>query len=167
LKLKLMFVSAVLAAFALIGPGATAGSGDKATGGGQVLLGTGTKLSTIAFTAQQGTTGSLSAKGQVQFIDRTAGAGQGQVRFHGVVNCLEVNDNYATIGGIKKNGTSTVGEFVLRVVDNGQPNQGADLIQFDEATADNRCGDDDADPTLSMGLAHGNAQVRDGDPANP
>ena len=167
MKLKTTLAIAAIAALAMSMGSANAGSGDKATGGGQVLLGSGTKLSTIAFTAQQGTGGSLAAKGQVQFIDRTAGTGQSQVRYHGVVNCLEVEGNYATIGGTKKSGTSSVGNFVLRVVDNGEPNQGNDLIQFDQATEDNRCGDDDSNPTLTMGLAHGNAKVRDGDTTMP
>ena len=157
---------AAVGAAALLVPvsGAVAGNGDKATGGGQVLLGDSGKRSTIAFTAQGTTT---AAKGQVQFIDRSAGTGQSQVKYHGVVDCLEVTENYAVIGGYEK-GTDNLNRFVLRVVDNGQGSAAEnDLIQFDDATEDNRCGDDEEDEAPEFALSRGNAQVRDGDSSNP
>jgi hypothetical protein len=155
---------ALVAALAVAATSANAGNGDKVTGGGQVLLGTSGKGSTIAFTAQGTTT---AAKGQVQFIDRTLGAGKSQTKFHGVVDCVEVTGNYGIIGGYRKGAPAD--RFDLRVVDNGEPNQGNDLIQFDEDGAqDVQCGDDNAEnapPDLQ--LARGNAQVRDGDRTNP
>ena len=170
---KIMTLVAVAAlGVAAIATSAVAGSGDKATGGGQTIIGDSGKGSTIAFTAQRDGTGS-AAKGQVQFIDRSAGA-KNAPRYHGVVDCLEVDGNFAVIGGSKKTGTSTVQRFVLRVVDNGEPNQGQDLIQFNqEDTTDSdgplpfddklACGDGDPDdpPADDFTLARGNAQVRD------
>ena len=145
---------------------ADAGNGDKATGGGQVLIDSGdAKASTIAFTAQ-GTTS--DAKGQVQLVDRSSTTPE--TKYHGVVDCIEVTGKLAVIGGYKKKSgpANTADRFVLRVMDNGEPNQGADMIQFDrESAAPDTCGnnDDNAEPDLT--LARGNAQVRDGDASNP
>ena len=118
MKIKRACAVAAVVALAVPVSSAVAGNGDKATGGGQVLLGGSGKMSTIAFTAQ-GTT--EAAKGQVQFIDRSAGAGQDQVRYHGVVDCIEVTGNTAIIGGYQKKGDANEpgDRFVLRVVDNG------------------------------------------------
>lgn len=163
MKLKVMLVIAALALFAVSVGNAVADNGDKVTGGGQVIFSEGdVKASTIAFTAQ-GTT--ETAKGQIQFINRAEGAGQNQVKYHGVVDCLEVTDNYGVIGGHKRGDEEN--RFVLRVVDNGEPNRGADLIQFDNESEDNACGDDEEDEDPEFALAHGNAQVRDGDSGNP
>ena len=163
MKLRLMFALAGLAALAMTSGTATAGNGDKVTGGGQVIFSEGdVKASTIAFTAQ-GTT--ETAKGQIQFIDRSEGGGRDAVKYHGVVDCLEVTGNYGVLGGYKKRTGGN--RFVLRVVDNGEPNQGADMIQFDNETEDNACGDDEDDSPPEFSLARGNAQVRDGDSSNP
>ncbi|HUR84291.1 MAG TPA: hypothetical protein VMY78_03025, partial [Solirubrobacteraceae bacterium] len=153
MKLKAAVVCGAVVALA-IPVTASAGNGDKATGGGQVLLGDSGKASTIAFTAQ-GTT--ETAKGQVQFIDRSAGAGQNQTKYHGVVDCIEVTGNSAIIGGYRKKGDPNDPEtrFVLRVTDNGEPNQGQDLIQFDnESDAADTCGDDNDDSPPEWALAH-------------
>ena len=158
MKLKIMVAVAGLAAFALSSTPASAGNGDKVTGGGQILVGSNAG-STIAFTAQGTTT---SAKGQVQFIDRSAGKGQNQVKFHGVVDCVEVTGNFAVVGGVTRSGD----DFTLRVEDNGEPNRGADLIQFDR-NGDFQCGDGDEDDPPEFSLGRGNAQVRDGDSSNP
>ena len=166
MKSKLV-VACALALAAVPVASALAGNGDKATGGGQVLLGDSGKASTIAFTAQ-GTT--EAAKGQVQFIDRSAGAGRDQAKYHGVVDCIEVTGKTAIIGGYQKKGDANEegDRFVLRVVDNGEPNQGQDLIQFDnQSTAPDTCGDDDDDEAPEWSLARGNAQVRDGNSSNP
>jgi hypothetical protein len=157
LKLKLMLAIAGVAALAINSGTATAGNGDKVTGGGQILVGENAG-STIAFTAQGTTT---DAKGQVQFIDRTEGP-QGQLKFHGVVDCVEVTDNFAVVGGLTKQGE----DFTLRVVDNGEPNQGMDMVQFDR-DSDFQCGDNKDDDPPSMALGRGNAKVRDGNESNP
>ena len=158
MKIKIVVAIAALAAFAISSVSATAGNGDKATGGGQILVGSNAG-STIAFTAQ-GTT--EAAKGQVQFIDRTVGKGQSQIKYHGVVDCIEVIGNFAVIGGETRNGTP----FTLRVEDNGEPNQGLDMIQF-ETNSEFMCGDEEEDDPPEMSLGRGNAKVRDGDLANP
>ena len=160
MKLKFMLAIAGLAMLAISSGTATAGNGDKVTGGGQILVGSNAG-STIAFTAQ-GTT--ESAKGQVQFIDRSAGKGQSQVKYHGIVDCIEVSGNFAVVGGQTRNGTP----FTLRVVDNGQGGTATenDMVQFD-TNSDFICGDGEEDDEPQMGLGRGNAKVRDGDPANP
>ena len=75
MKFKFMLAIAGLAALAISSGTATAGNGDKITGGGQVLLGTEgdvTRTSTLAYTAQ-GTSEEGGGKGQVQLIDRSQG----------------------------------------------------------------------------------------------
>jgi hypothetical protein len=154
-----MLVGAAAAGLLLLAPlVAIAGDGDKVTGGGQILLSTKGAGNQIAFTAQQ--KGS-EATGQVQTIDRSAGTGRSQVKFHGVVDCVEVNGTMAKVGGHKKGGTQ---RFTLLVQDNGQ---GAaadpDMIAFKKGdAADPTCepGDDDDDGLMALG--RGNAQVRDG-----
>ena len=172
LKLKMTLAIAGLAALAISSGTATAGNGDKITGGGQVVLDTenpGARTSTLAFTAQ-GTDDAGGAKGQVQLIDRQAGTGKSSVRFHGVVTCVETgpgpdDENFGIASGHKRGDDSV--PFVLRVIDNGQPNEGTDLIQFDRGDdANDTCGDDNDDAELSGQVAHGNAKVRDGDTEN-
>jgi hypothetical protein len=163
MKIKRACALAAVLALAVPATAAIAGNGDKATGGGQVFFDSeDTKASTIAFTAQ----GTIAdAKGQIQVIDRSASTER--TKYHGVVDCIEVDGNTAVIGGYRK-GTANADRFTLRVVDNGEPNQGADMIALDDESTDFRCGegdDDDDAPTIS--LAHGNAQVRDGDSSNP
>jgi len=159
LRIKLIVAIAALAALAISSTSATAGNGDKVTGGGQILVGSNAG-STIAFTAQ-GTTD--TAKGQVQFIDRSAGKGQSQVKYHGVVDCVEVTGNFAVVGGLTRNGTP----FTLRVVDNGQGAAAEnDAVQFD-TNSDIQCGDGEEDDAPQMSLGRGNAKVRDGDTSNP
>jgi hypothetical protein len=163
-KLKIMLAMAGLAALAISGS-ATAGNGDKVTGGGQILVGSNAG-STIAFNGQGTTT---DAKGQVQFIDRSGGKGQDQVKHHGVVDCVEVDGPYGILGGFEKvKGKLTANRFTLRVVDGGEPNLGVDMIAYTPENDDFRCGDPNASndqPTTALG--RGNAQVRDGDATNP
>jgi hypothetical protein len=165
MKLRLGLLVTVAAVVAIPASPAAAGNGDKVSGGGTVWFSDDdVKRSTIAFTAQ-GTTS--AAKGQVQFIDRSAGAGRNQVKYHGIVDCLEVTGNYAVAGGYRKGTSPSTDRFVLRVVDNGEPNRGIDMIEFDDETEDNACGDDEEDSDPEFALATGNAQVRDGDSSNP
>jgi hypothetical protein len=165
LKLKLMLAIAGLAALAITSGTATAGNGDKVTGGGQILVGSSGAGSTIAFNGQGTTT---DAKGQIQSIDRSGGKGQ-EVKIHVAVDCVEVDDAYGILGGFqKKNGKLTTDRYTLRVVDGGEPNLGVDMIAFTPENDDARCGDPEADneePEVALG--RGNAQVRDGDPNNP
>jgi hypothetical protein len=138
---------------------ATAGSGtDRATGGGQILVGSQGAGDTIAFTAQ-GTP--EVAKGQLQFVDRTGGTGKGNVRYHGVVDCILVVGNTAEIAGHERD---TGDPFTLRVVDNGEGAKAADpdMIFFDDTADDEPCvQDDNDDDDGSVALARGNAQVYD------
>ena len=138
------------AALAFSGSTAMAGQEDAATGGGQILVGDRGAGDTIAFTAQ-GT--AEAAKGQVQYVDREGGTGQGQTVQHGTVTCIDVQGNVARIAGEWRDG----GTFGLFVEDNGE-GDGTDMIALTPDLAD--CAEDreDDEPT---GLARGNAQVRD------
>ena len=127
---------------------------DRATGGGQILVGSRGAGDTIAFTAQ-GT--EAAGKGQVQVIDRTGGTGQGQVKFHGTVICLNVAGNSAKLAGFTRDG----GTFTLFVVDNGEgANSDRDLITLDRQS-DPTCEFNDDDEDNAVELARGNAQVYD------
>ena len=153
LKIMLAAVAAVALAIPLV---ATAGSGtDRATGGGQVLIGTrGGAGDTIAFTAQDRATN----LGQIQYIDRTA---IGQTRYHGTVLCVDIMGNTALIAGTWRNQGD--GNFNLYVEDN---EQGANALESDmifiEETADNpTCDFDEPDEQDQLALARGNVQVYD------
>ena len=149
---------AAAAATAAIATSALAGSpNDRVTGGGQILLGTTGAGNTIAFTAQ-GTPD--AAKGQVQFIDRSAGTGQDQVRFHGIVDCLDVQGNMAQVYGHNRDDAGDT--FELYVVDNGEGAgaAGADVVAFN-GEPDGGCGSPDSNDEGDVELGRGNAQVYD------
>lgn len=153
---RLLTAAVTVAAGTAVPVTAMAGSSnDRATGGGQVLLGSNAG-NTIAFTARTTEDG---ADGRVTFIDRSAGKGQAQEKFHGIVNCLRVSGNYAEIAGTERD---TGEPFNLRVIDNGE---GAaaddDMIQFDNSSTAPDCSEDDNDDDPQMDLARGNAQVYD------
>ena len=156
MRVRLLMVVVALAVVAA--PiAANAGSpNDRATGGGQTLVDTQGAGNTIAFTAQNTAEG---AKGQVQYIDRTAGTGQAQVKFHGIVTCLRVAGTLAEIGGVERDSGQA---FSLLVQDNGE---GAladdDMIQFSEVDAVDCSDGDDDDDEPDVALARGNAQVYD------
>ena len=135
-------------ALALSGVSAFAGQGDAARGGGQVLMGSGSAGSTIAFTAE-GT--AEAARGQVQYVDRS---GEEQVVQHGTVTCIDVQGNIARVAGTWRDG----GSFGLYVEDNGEGKDATDMVAVTPNLTD--CVEDrgDDEPTA---LARGNAQVRD------
>jgi hypothetical protein len=140
------------AALALSGATAFATQEDAATGGGQILVGTdGGAGDTIAFTAQ-GT--AEAAKGQVQYVDREGGTGQGQTVRHGAVECIDAEGNVARISGTWRDG----GNFGLYVEDNGN-GDGTDIVALTPVNNAN-CADDPEDENRTA-LARGNAQVRD------
>lgn len=137
---------------------AQAGSGtDRATGGGQVLIGTGNAGNTIAFNAH----GGADPKGQLQRIDRSAGKGQDQVRFHGVVDCYrQISANSAEFGGYNRDNETD--RWTAVVTDNGEGANaaGMDMIMFEDAATD-ACQEDDNDDDNAVALARGNVQVYD------
>ena len=155
---------ALVASAVLLLPIAAAQAGapdDRATGGGQVLLGSSGAGNTIAFTAQNVESAGTAARGQVQFVDRSAGPGQEQVKFHGIVTCLRVSGTMAELAGFERN---TGEPFNLRVVDNGEGAgaTGMDMIEFNDDVGDASCDDDDSDDEEpELRLARGNAQVYD------
>jgi hypothetical protein len=140
------------AALALSGATAFATQEDAATGGGQILVGTeGGAGDTIAFTAQ-GTAD--AAKGQVQYVDREGGTGQGQTVAHGTVDCIDAQGSVARIAGTWRDG----GTFGLYVEDNGN-GDGTDIVALTPPN-DTNCADDPEEEKRTA-LARGNAQVRD------
>ena len=160
MKLKIALVVGSIAALAVPFVASAGSPTDRATGGGQVLLGTGAG-NTIAFTAQGTPT---DAKGQVQVIDRSAGTGRNQVKFHGLVECIFVDGDMAEIAGVERDSGAA---FTLRVVDNGEGANasGNDMIFFDDVADDMRCASDGNDgDDMQMALARGNAQVYDAAP---
>ena len=135
---------------------ATADSGFKITGGGQTEVGTTGAGDTIAFTAQGEGDG---VKGQVQYVDRTDGKVVGI--FHGTVTCIQAVDageqGAGTIAGEWRN--QGEGFFQIYLEDNGEPNQGSDLIIVEEAATSPECSDEEPDDDDKSAMARGNVQV--------
>jgi hypothetical protein len=156
----------VAAALVIVVPATVAlgGSGrDRATGGGQILLGKGAG-STITFTAQQIAAGDPAAKGEVQYIDRAAGTGKAQVRQHGDVFCIVTMGNMAEIAYVDKGEDASdpnTDVDQLYVVDNGEPNQGQDIVFIDEDPQTPCEFNDNDDDDGDTALGRGNAQVYD------
>lgn len=154
-KVGVIVVAGALAALAV--PAANAGSDtDRATGGGQILVGTRGAGDTIAFTARGTAT---AAQGQVQYVDRMDGTGRGQTTYHGAVACLDVTGNTAKIAGTWRDG----GNFQLFVEDNGE-GAGAlasDVVVVVSMADEPACDFDEPDEEDQTALARGNAQVYD------
>jgi len=178
-KLKILLAIAGLALFAISSGSATAGNGDKVTGGGQILVGENAGT-TIAFTAQ-GTTS--EAKGQLTVIDRgtfneSAGKGRAQDKFKGIVDCVETGQvdpedpnsaGFGVVSGYER--TDSTNRFLLRVIDNGQGAAAdSDMIDFEEGVTgdadtckpDGEGAEVDDSTDLEFDLGRGNAKVRDG-----
>lgn len=150
-------VAALSSAFLVTGS-ATAGQQDAATGGGQILVGAKGAGDTVAFTAK-GTPD--DARGQVQYVDRTDGTGQGQSVMHGTVDCIQADGNIARISGLWR---AVEGEepqrFYLYVMDSGEGSAAEDDIVAFTQEADGQCADDPSEEQMTS-LGRGNAQVRD------
>ena len=160
MKLRLLVVALAAGSLLALPLVAEAGSGTpRSTGGGQILFSTdGGAGNTIAFNAH----GGAAPKGQLQKIDRSAGNGQAQVKFHGVVDCYRViNANSAEFGGYNRDDTGD--RWTVVVTDNGEGANatGADMIAFED-TAMDMCEQDNNDGNMSMDLGRGNVQVYDG-----
>lgn len=153
-------IPAVVAATAALSLIAAGSPTDRATGGGQVLVGTRGAGDTVAFTAQGSQT---DARGQVQYVDRDGGTGQGQSVYHGEVDCLYVEGNVAIIGGdyAERDGGA---RFELYVVDNGEGAAAdSDVVWIGEPPSDSYCDPEnyEGDDAPDQALARGNAQVHD------
>lgn len=154
--------------------------GLKVTGGGQVIASANTPGpgDTIAFNAQQ--TGAFDnmdiapAKGQLQVVNRTAGTGPDQVKFHGNVTCIrefvdendpgeEDDERFIRFGGFEKvRGQQTPNAFTVDAQDNGEGANApeSDMILFRErGNISNPCDDSEPDTELrDTKLARGNVQ---------
>jgi hypothetical protein len=159
---KLLFVGIAV----LVAVPATAALGetdrDRVTGGGQVLVSSdGGVGDTIAFTAQALVSGEEAARGEVQYVNREGGTGQGQEVLHGRVTCVTAEGTMAKIAGTWNN---DAGDFEILVVDNGE---GAladdDIVTVQPEETSPQCDEDDDDDDGETALARGNAQVHDGD----
>ena len=156
MRLKSAIAIAGLTAMAVPASLALAGDGDKVTGGGQVLVGSRGAGDTIAFTAQQ--TGD-AVKGQVQYVDRTGGTGQGQTTYHGTITCVDAVGSVAQIAGVWRDG----GDFHIYVEDNGEgAGSDNDIVTMTPNAVDPSCEEEPPDEDDQIALARGNAQVRDG-----
>ena len=171
-------VALVLAAAGIVPAGVALAqtSGLKVTGGGQVLTGNGSGAgNTIAFNAQQTApadqnTGEAPARGQLQVINREAGTGQSQERFHGDVTCIREftpqsgpnqGQRFVRFGGFQQvNGSDTATPFTVDVQDNGEPNHGQDMIFFRQRqSGDDPCDTSDQSTDFSnTALARGNVK---------
>ncbi len=153
-------------------------TGLKVTGGGQVIFGdqNGGPGDTIAFNAQQiapapGPMEAADAKGELQVINRVAGTGLQQTRFHGDVTCIrEVTfedeqgneQTYVRFGGFEKvRGKRTTTPFTVDTQDNGEGKDNDDYILFRERPQDaDPCDDEELETELrSTTLARGNVQA--------
>lgn len=154
-RFSVVAVLASLSALILVTLASAGSQTDRATGGGQVLVGTRGAGDTIAFTAQ-GT--AVAARGQVQYVDREGGTGQGQTVYHGVVACVDVEANVAKIAGTWRDG----GPFQLYVEDNGEgANAPDDIVTVISMAPEPTCDFDEPEEEDQTALARGNAQVYD------
>lgn len=148
---KFVLAGITAASAVLVAGVADAGPTPKATGGGQVLVGTKGAGDTIAFTAQ----GTMEdGSGQVQYVDREGGTGNGQETYHGEVSCINVVGNTAYIAGVWRDG----GTFQLYVEDNGE-GAAADSDVVTLIPGESGCDFDEPDDEDKVALARGNAQV--------
>ena len=158
MRAKTCIAVAAIAALAVPVLAHAGGKVDKATGGGQILVANQSAGSTLAFNAK-GT--STSAQGQVQFIDRSAGTGQNQVKHHGTVTCIDAMGNTAKVAGVLRNGDS----FNLYAQDNGEGGGAMDMVWIDTMADTPECNFDTPDMDELEALARGNVQVYDADMA--
>ena len=161
MRLRIALISGLVAALAVAAVSlGYAGSAFKVTGGGQTEVGNTGPGDTIAFTAQN-TGDDDAAKGQVQFVDREDG--KVQEIYHGEVICLRAvsggTDGAARFAGEWRNQGS--GTFEIYVEDNGEPNQGNDLIFIDQVDPPDCVDDEDDNPDDPVALGRGHVQVHE------
>src|SRR3954462_1142458 len=136
------------------GPAQAGAPNGRVTGGGQNPLESMGPGNTIAFEAHQ-VSGS-TATGNVQFIDRMAGTGQNQVKYHGSIECLFFDSsNSAQMYGHDRNGNP----FELFVMDNGEGASGGNDIASFNNDPRGSCSKPDRSDEGSDQLFRGNAQV--------
>ncbi|MDQ3985698.1 MAG: hypothetical protein M3280_04290 [Actinomycetota bacterium] len=157
----LLAVVAVVAGLSLVV--VQADSAYKVTGGGQMAVGDTGPGDTIAFNAQQTGSGN-AARGQVQFVDRDDDGHITRI-WHGEVTCLAVvtmgDDGAARFAGNwtgRKGATS--GTFEILADDNGEPNQGDDMIFIDEVDPPD-CSNSQQNPDSPTSLGRGNVQIHE------
>lgn len=163
MRLRIALVFGLVAALALGAVGLTqAVSAFKITGGGQTEVGTTGAGDTIAFTARDtDADAGIAGQGQVQYIDREAGKVVGI--YHGAVTCVSAvatpsdSEGAGFLAGPWTKSPDGTGTFEIYVQDNGEPNQGNDIVFLDRNSPPN-C-EDEEDDDGETALARGNAQV--------
>ena len=158
MRAKTSFAVAIVAVLAVPVLAQAGGKVDKATGGGQILVANQGAGSTLAFNAKGNST---NAQGQLQYIDRSGGTGQSQVKHHGTVSCIDAMANTAKVAGTLRNGDS----FNLYVEDHGEGNDAGDMVWIDTMADTPECDFDTPDMDELEALGRGNVQVYDADMA--
>jgi hypothetical protein len=168
--LKRVLLGAATVALACAGmiPAQAAPAVYKVTGGGQTLIGETGAGNTIAFSAQSQGAEGTDAKGQFQYVDRTGGNGQDQVKAHGNVTCVVVYQGAegmpatAVIGGETRDGEA----FRIDVTDNGAGGDGVDdniLVRFGPDAEGDEAGlcdaEDQPEDDELLTLARGNVTI--------
>ena len=162
------------AAYKVTGGGQTFASSDVEDGK-PTVKGPGDTITFQAFT-NDAEGGESNATGQVNIIDRVAGAttakGRGE-HFKGVVTCafIQVADpdkggGYAELRGYDRDDANRF--FRVRIMDDGQGKDTLDEVEFNTNFDDDEnqdeaqmgeCGDDDMDNPFETALARGNAKI--------
>ena len=167
--MKKSIAIAMFAALALPSAAFGGSSTDRATGGGQILLGTDGKGAgdTIAFTAKGA---GPTATGQIQYVDRNRTDENGdpiaQQSQHGEVTCLRVEGNQAWIEAAFRDGDDDNSDPDLKTLyieDNGEGSKAPepDVVVFVEYDPAADCNDDEPEAKDQLYLGRGNVQVYD------
>lgn len=150
MRIRIALIFGLLSALALGAVSLTRASNvSMANGGGQVLNGETASGAedTIAFTVRDET----APVGQIQYVNREGGTGQGQVVLHGSPTCFRAEGSVAQIGvEWRDGGTSTI------FVEDGGP--GDDYVTVAPGSTPD-CDDDEPDDETY--LARGNVTVWD------
>ena len=134
-------------------------------GGGQIIAeGASGPGDTLAFQAQNiggadGSADSDLARGQLQYNGRTDDAPQ---KFHGTIECLQVEGDFARLAGTKRTESGETGFFRLIVhdVDNNGPQNGTEMLLFNPDASDVNCDEVD-DEEYEDQLGRGNIQIHE------
>jgi hypothetical protein len=145
----------------------------KVTGGGQVFFETEEEApdvsgpgDTVAFTVhalgEERDNGSYEARGNFRRLERGGDNGRPTTKYFGEVTCVMfTGDDTARFGGTaevrNEDGSRSPEKFTVDVVDNGQGNNGEDLVYF--RSGDNECDEDEPEEFPRHVLARGNLKI--------
>ncbi len=154
-------IAVVVVALAISSLALAQGVTASATGSGQIYIGT--DLRTFTFTAHTDSAGNTT--GQTEAYNRNSGT-----KWHGVITCLSVSGNVATMSGVVTDISPSTppffvaGNFIqFQVIDNGEGSKatGPDLISltnfYSTGSSDPGCAVSGV--TANIPISHGNVQV--------